>query len=598
MKRNGPGAVLNLSALRFSWSQDQPLYRCSTCGARSQIHLDGVCLVHGCDGRTVQVSLAEQRELRKRHHYVVRYSGRPLAGVAREHTAAIGHSERSRIEDDFRQGDVNLLSCTTTMELGVDIGDLEAVLCRNVPPGIANYQQRAGRAGRRAQAAPIALTLARNSRYDQVSFHEFNQYLDRLPAAPYLSLDNASFFRRHQCSCALSGWLERRLEDHRAQGAPRLRDVLGERLTDEARSDLCHDFERWLASASGRASIDSATRMVDTIPVQLRYIGLVGSELVAHVRDVFRDWIDHVAERWQTMNRAVRAEIETLNDPQASETAQNRATARARARQADIKRYLDQFVVSSLSRGAVIPTYSFPVHSVRLEITASRNEYDSFEDALQLDRNATLAIGEYAPGAEVVAGGRIWTSRGIVRRGLVSGTDAWVPKMWHRICNACGHPEVHDTFDEFKANCEQCAAQPQNRCRPFIEPIGFLTSYADRAGRDPGSSRLRMRPVEEARLLTRAHLSDYRETEIDGVMTFFAAAIPRDGGPQGRMFVVNKGPSGAGYYWCGKCEYAEPAPYAAKYGKNEVETDHRNPRTGDRCEVGDALASDRSGPCL
>jgi Lhr-like helicase len=71
----------------------------------------------------------------------------PQSAIAREHTAAIGVSERAEIEERFRRGEVNLLSCTTTMEMGVDLGDLEAVFCRNVPPGIANYQQRADPTG-------------------------------------------------------------------------------------------------------------------------------------------------------------------------------------------------------------------------------------------------------------------------------------------------------------------------------------------------------------------------------------------------------------------------------------------------------------------
>lgn len=585
MKRNGPGWVLDLTALRFSRAGDKPLYRCGTCGSRSQIGLDDRCMVHGCEGRTLPISQAERAELRKRHHYVIRYTGHPQAGVAREHTAAIGHGERSRIEDDFRQGQVNLLSCTTTMELGVDIGGLEAVLCRNVPPGIANYQQRAGRAGRRAQAAPIALTLARNSRYDQVSFHNFNRYLVEPPAAPYLSLDNASFFRRHQCSCVLSGWLEMRLAGRTKLGAPKLRDILGERLAESDLTGLLGGFDQWLSSERGKTSIAVAAAMVDTIPPELRAIGLEGAGLVGYVREVFRAWLQDIAERWQTMDRAAQAEAVLTGSEEASEAEKTRAAFRQASRRSDIKRFLNQYVVSALSRAAVIPTYSFPVHSVRLEITTERGAQDSFDDKLQLDRSAALAIGEYAPGAEVVAGGRIWTSRGIVRRGLVTGTDAWVPKRWHRICKECGHPEIHDEYEEFGGLCEQCNDSPVNPRRPFIEPIGFLTSYADRAGRDPGGSRLRMRSVEEARLLTRAQLSDYQATEVAGVSTFYAAAVPRGDGPEGRMFVVNKGSLGAGYLWCRKCEYAEPAPYSAMFGKTDFRIPHKNPRDGDPCPV-------------
>ena len=180
----GHGHVLNLAAMRFAATPEGELRRCESCGASSQIDLGGACTAWRCTGRTVPVSAEERDEMRRRNHYLVRYEGQPLSGIAREHTAAISTTERSEIEERFRQGEINLLSCTTTMEMGVDLGELEAVFCRNVPPGIANYQQRAGRAGRRAQAAPVALMMARSGRYDQAQFNDLRGYLEALPPAP------------------------------------------------------------------------------------------------------------------------------------------------------------------------------------------------------------------------------------------------------------------------------------------------------------------------------------------------------------------------------------------------------------------------------
>jgi hypothetical protein len=138
-----------------------PLFQCAACGGRTQFDTAGVCPSMGCAGELVPVPDEQRAALAELNHYVARYRERPTMGIAREHTAAIAGEIRSEIEEAFKQGEVNLLSCTTTMEMGVDLGDLEAVLCKNVPPSIANYQQRAGRAGRRAQVAPIVLTTAR-----------------------------------------------------------------------------------------------------------------------------------------------------------------------------------------------------------------------------------------------------------------------------------------------------------------------------------------------------------------------------------------------------------------------------------------------------
>lgn len=583
LTRHYAGMAMELTGLRFESAEANPLYRCEKCGARSQINIDEQCLAWRCTGKLSAFSSDERARMREKHHYVHRYFGTPLAALAREHTAAIGTDLRTDIEEKFRQGELNLLSCTTTMEMGVDIGDLEAVLCRNVPPGISNYQQRAGRAGRRAQVAPTALMVARNSRYDQAQYANLQGYLNAKPAVPYLTLDNPSFFRRHQVSTIVAGFLEHRLGNSQRTGAPRLKEFFSDTITPEDQVALRVEFSTWLGTEQGAKFMFYAEQMCEWLPSELKAAGLVGEDLRSHATDVVHRFIDDVADRWQALNAAAEEQFRIMSQQGMDEEDRRKASGRHAAKMREKQQYLDQFLVSMLSRSAVIPTYSFPVHSIRLEISETRKTADesrfSQDSSLQLDRDAALAIGEYAPGAEVVAGGRIWTSKGIVRR-----SKEYMPDQYYRICKSCGHPEIHDDRSQFLPHtCEQCSGDPQSRTNRFIAPTAFLTSLDEKQGRDPGSSRLRNRPIDEARLLTKAHFRDYSDTDLIGVRTFFAPATPTHGEVGGRLFVVNRGPKKAGYLWCSRCEYAEPAPQSALLGQKVVKSPHKNPRTGEKC---------------
>ena len=91
---------------------------------------------------------------------------------AREHTAQLMSDEAADVQQEFVRGEVNALSCSTTFELGVDVGELQSVVMRNMPPTTANYVQRAGRAGRRTESAALVLTYAQRRSHDLSRFQD------------------------------------------------------------------------------------------------------------------------------------------------------------------------------------------------------------------------------------------------------------------------------------------------------------------------------------------------------------------------------------------------------------------------------------------
>ena len=581
--RHGPGYALDIDKVRIEDGRQRPLYECDVCGTRTFRSIRSICPSWKCLGTVGELTDQQRGTLESHNHYARLYSEQGGSGggtnsIAREHTAAIGIRVREELEEEFRVGDVNLLSCTTTMELGVDLGELEAIMCRNVPPGIGSYQQRAGRAGRRAQAAPVALTVARNSNYDQEQYRSFDRYLQGRPAVPYVALDNVDFFRRHQMSIVLSGFLRERFSSFEKLGAPRLSDLFGDTLNAGEVSEFVGAFCQWLDSERGKTACLESASLIDTVPEQIRSIGLAGEELRGFARKRIENLVTELAGEWQTLQERVDEAI-----------ASGRLNVAA-AMQRQQTNLLGQLLVDTLSRRAVIPTYSFPVHTCRLEVARRRGQraspYGTPDTDLQLDRTATLAISEYAPGAEVVAGGRIWTSAGIVRY-----PKDFMPTRWYRVCAGCRGVRVVDERGDLPEKCPQCGLEGAGwsgtkEQGAFIEPKGFLTAYEEREGRDPGSTRIRQRPAEEARLLTRPPASAYGATDVRGVHTFFARAFPSGGDDslQGRLIVINRGTYGGGYLRCPKCEHAESAAFNARHGKS-IESSHRDPRTGDSCPV-------------
>jgi hypothetical protein len=173
-------------------------YRCDRCGRLSVFNVKGMCAAPRCKGQMQAFSTAEMESRFAEHHYRRRLTELdPLALNVAEHTAQLTNKRGSEYQKDFMAGKINVLSSSTTFEMGVDVGALKAVMLRNVPPAASNYIQRAGRAGRRREGAAYAVTYCRNMPHDQYHFHRSEDIVNGKIALPLINLQNQRLAQRH-----------------------------------------------------------------------------------------------------------------------------------------------------------------------------------------------------------------------------------------------------------------------------------------------------------------------------------------------------------------------------------------------------------------
>lgn len=575
LKPHQPGFGLDGKALRFSDAAAHPLFVCDTCGLLQTDVVDDCCTAFRCKGKVHRLAEDDRARMAEENHYIHLYrQGRAMTARAREHTASLSTDLREEIERDFARGAVNLLSCTTTMEMGVDLGDLEAVANLNIPPGIANYQQRTGRAGRRAQAAPFCVTVARNAQYDQAQFRRFRDYLAGTAPVPFLLLDNAQLFQRHQVGIVLSHLLRQRITNLKVN-APSLADLFGDRFDASALDDFTDWLNRWLDDPQGTSALAEAEGLAKRLPPEVAdAIALRGPALLGQVRERIATFAEEIHERWRRYDDKV-AELAQGGD--------DTKTLKQRARWSAMRdRYMQQFLVDQFSQRSLIPTYSFPVHSLTLEVTRDFGQQGFWgkEGEISLSRDAMLGISEYAPGAEVVANGRIWTSAG-----LAYYPRTFMPREWYAACPECHHVDTGLDFYDISPACSHCGATNGRQRRPYLRPRGFVTAYEERNGKDPGTTRRRERPADEARLITLPRDDRYRDTDHPRVRVTLLRARPSvEEQTAGRMFIVNRGTYGHGYHVCPRCNFST----AAGKPENRV-VPHSEPLTGKRCVNQDPL---------
>jgi len=561
-----PGYGLDGKKISFISGQSFPLYVCGDCGLLQTVSVDLKCTAFRCKGSVKELSQAERTLLEEENHYIYNYlNADTTTARAREHTASLSTELREEIEREFADKQINVLSCTTTMEMGVDLGDLDAVLNLNIPPNISNYQQRTGRAGRRAQAAPVCITVARSGQYDQAIFRDFKNFLSSSADIPFIKTDNARLFRRHQNAIVLSHFLRHKISDLTIN-SPSLKAMFGGHFDNAAHLAFADQINQWIEGEQGKTALAEAESLVKLLPVNTStMIGLSGKELMCFFRSQMVNFANEVNGKWSLYEGKI-AEASALKEYKKAAHWENLQ-----------KRFIQQFLVNQLSQRSLIPTYSFPVHSLTLDVTkdyANRHSYGSQGD-VALSRDASQGISEYAPGAEVVANGRLWKSSG-----LVSYPKMFMPTEWYALCRLCHHVDIGIEKQDVSLECSHCGNTDKRIVGRYIKPLGFVTSYSDRHGSDPGTMRKKQRRADEAKLITKPTPEQFEETDTSLIDKAILRAQPIDDSPSGKLFILNRGPYGLGYHVCPLCKYSEPAKV-----KKFIKMKHTDPLSDKNCQA-------------
>ena len=189
---------LNADCLRVQLVDPGGLFECGVCASLTSCNIRGICPRNRCPG---QLTPADHERL-KENHYRILYENPDLPPTLRseEHTAQIDSDTARKRQDEFKEGRIHLLSSSTTFEVGVDLGDLEAVFLRNVPPEPFNYTQRVGRAGRR-ETPGFALTYCRRNPHDLYHYENPEaRILSGSVRPPRLRMTNQKIISRHMAA--------------------------------------------------------------------------------------------------------------------------------------------------------------------------------------------------------------------------------------------------------------------------------------------------------------------------------------------------------------------------------------------------------------
>ena len=506
---------------------------------------------------------------------------RPMSIIAAEHTAQLNAPQNDDVfskaeENELLFQDINLaasgtaerstaidlLSSTTTMEVGIDLGALSGVALRNMPPGRANYQQRAGRAGRRGNAVATVVAFGSADSHDEHYFSEPDGMIRGDVVDPKLTLDNPDIVRRHIMAYLLQSYHQDRLPVVDPSQRHDLFSVLG--TVSEFRSGKSvlnrDDFAAWLADNEQ----ELRGRVASWIPEELS-----PEDRESLLEDMREDCL-------KALDAAIRpgpgeADPDIEEDPE-DESEEAPEEGEERPSQASSPgKLLDRLLYCG-----TLPRYAFPTDVATFHVF-DRDRSTRFRPIMSFapSQGLPIALTQYAPGKQVWISGKCYSSGAIYSVMADDRHEAWTSKRVYMECSECGFARTFETGEASRGEVRDCIACGGDGtfgpARYWMRPPGFAHPVDVDEVTSPDD-------MPETSYATRAKLT--MGTPDDEAQWFQSNERIRALRERRHLLVSNTGPKREGYTYCTKCGRIEastdPSPkLAAPHKKPYPEDDDK-----------------------
>ena len=492
--------------------------RCQTCGHNASVARPATGLWKGTPCLRYQCTGTYGPEPQDQNYYQRLYSEGDLQRIiAREHTGLLGRQQREALEASFQGGsdpgdgqpwDPNLLSCTPTLELGVDVGQLSSVFLCSVPPSPSNFVQRIGRGGRRSGNA-VDVTVANGRPHDLYFFEDPTEMIDGDIEPPGVFLGAVEVLLRQYVAYCFDRWIAGGVSEEAVP--PRLSTVL-RGLDDE--NVFPHTWLSFVADHEEelfRGFVDLfgdvlSAKRAEALREVLNEEGGIGTRVLERLGEIKTRRSDLHRRSRRLYREIQKVEEGPVQGRQKEELKEMRREKKALQ---DIYQRIGKTnTYNFFTDAGLLPNYAFPESGVTLRSILYRTPKDGEQEVWDEEfvRPAPQALRELAPGATFYANGR----RVKVDQIDLSGEE--VLQRW-RLCDRCAHMERVVEDETPKQACPQCGSptwSDQGQERTLVEHDEVRATTADRKSRIDDSSDGRDREFFEM-----AFLASFDKQEIE-----------------------------------------------------------------------------------